>query len=70
MKTKVTVLFEYDEPARKWEAFVDGATSALGARQAFTAVVITVQGIPALLQPQAQIRAVDGSTKYQIIPAI
>lgn len=46
----ITVRFDYDEPSRRWEAWVSGASSDEEARQAFSAVVLTCMGLdPGLL---------------------
>lgn len=43
MNTKERVIFQYDEPSRMWEVFVSGCSSINEAKQAFNAVILTIQ---------------------------
>lgn len=64
----VRVEFRYDEASRRWDSFVIGASTALEARQAFTATVITVRQLqPTLLALSKVEETPDG---YHIIPAV
>lgn len=56
MSEKVRVVFEYDEQSTKWECFVTGADNIQDARDAFNAVAITVQRLPASLLGRCIVR--------------
>jgi hypothetical protein len=70
--TMIRVIFRYDEPTRKWESSVEGATSALEATQAFNAVIITCQQLdPQLLtHTLATLNQDETNDLYEIIPAV
>jgi hypothetical protein len=60
------VCFQYDEPSRKWEVVVKGATSSTEALQGFNAVVITAsQATPKVACNRAELQA-DGTYKVSI----
>lgn len=62
MLTKV--IFEYDEPASKWEVFVEGVVDDIEARQAFNAVIITASR--ATPRVDANRAAVQPDGRYKI----
>lgn len=62
---KVRVIFEYDEQARKWNPIVEGLSTKVEARQAFSAVVITCQQLDPGLLTQALV-----SDDFVITPAV
>lgn len=69
----VRVTFEYDEPSKKWEVFVDGASTPIEARQAFAAVVATCHEISVELQRHALVNLIASTLipiRYIITPAV
>ena len=69
----VRVTFEYDEPSKKWEVFVDGASTPIEARQAFAAVVATCHEISVELQAHALVdstRSMAVPGRYTVTPAV
>lgn len=65
----VKVIFEYDETTRKWDPVVIGTTSAVEARQAFSAVVITCQELDPNLLSFSKTAVLD-ATSFSIRPAV
>ncbi len=62
------VIFEYDEASRKWEVFVEGATTALEAVQGFNAVVITAhEATPTVAANKAMHEITPLMNRYKII---
>ncbi len=66
----VRVMFDYDEPSRKWEVFVDGASTPIEARQAFAAVVATCHEIDVELQKHALVNSMRSIGRYEITPTV
>ncbi len=69
----VRITFEYDEPSRKWEVFVDGASTPVEARQAFAAVVATCHEIDVEFQRHALVNLIASTSipvRYIITPAV
>jgi len=61
-----SVTFLYDEPTRKWDVFVHGATTELEALQGFNAVVLTAcEAIPKVAYNRAESQS-DGSYKISV----
>lgn len=64
----VRVTFDYDEKSRKWEAWVSGTESTLESRQAFSAVVLTIQMLDPNLLTATKVEVKDFG--HVIIPAV
>lgn len=62
------VIFEYNEASEKWSAVVEGVANEEEAREAFSAVVLTVGMLPTDLLTRTIVRQ-DGE-RYAITPVI
>lgn len=60
------VCFQYDEPARRWEVIVKGATSALEALQGFNAAIITAQDATPSIDCNKAEQLADGTYKISV----
>ena len=62
--------FRYDEETQKWEPFVTGTRDSTEAKQAFNAVVLTVQELNPVLLSETRVKKQDNSLIHLILPAV